>query len=180
MATLFALEMVSIPPAPLTTGYIAGEAPDGIVTLNNVPGAAVLDLLRRADRTWLRRELSRGDGTYRFHAVPLGHEYDIIGQDPTGELADVIVGRVQPYAPPQITTASLAFDEGEPASVVMASQYGTGPMTWSIDDNPPGLLLNSAGEWTGAATTPGSYPVEITVTDVYGESATRAYTITVT
>lgn len=180
MATLFALEMVSIPPASLTTGYIAGEAPDGIVTLNNVPGTAVVDLLRRADRTWLRRELSRGDGTYRFQAVPLGHEYDIIGQDPTGELADVIVGRVQPYAPPQVTNASLTFTVGVPATTQMTSQYGHAPIVWTIDALPAGLSMSTTGLWSGTPTTPGSTSVVVTATDAYSEVGTKAFTVVVT
>ena len=81
-------------------GYIAGEAPDGIVTLDSVPGRAVLDLFVRTTNLWIRREVSRLDGTYRFDALPLGVLYDIIGRDITDTWGDVIVSRVEAYAAP--------------------------------------------------------------------------------
>ena len=165
-------------PAP-GVGYIAGELPDGIVTLDNVPGRAFVDLLRRADHAWLRREVSRDDGMYLFAGLSLGVEYDLIGVDMTNVWDDVIVSRVQPYAPPQITTASLAFTAGMPSTVAMASQYGTGPMAWTADTVPPGLVLAGTGAWSGTPTAPGSYSLTVTVTDVYGESSSRSYTAVV-
>lgn len=161
-------------------GYIAGEAPDGIVTLDNVPGRAEVDLLRRSDHVWLQRQISRDDGTYRFEGLPLGVEFDVIGRDMTNTWGDVIVSRVLPYAPPQITTASLSFQSGIPAAVQMEAQYGGEPFTWSVDVPPPGLSLSASGEWTGSATTPGSYPVVVSVLDTFGEGTSRSYTITVT
>lgn len=161
-------------------GYIAGEAPDGIVTLDNVPGCAEIDLFRRSDRVWLRRQVSADDGSYLFDGIPLDVEYDIIGRDITNTWGDVIVGRVRPYAPPQITTASIAFVVGNPAATQMAAQYGGEPFIWSADVLPTGLSLSATGLWSGTPTAAGSYTVVVTVVDAFGEAGTRTYTVTVT
>lgn len=160
-------------------GYIAGESPDGIVTLDSVPGRAVLDLFVRSTNLWIRREVSRLDGTYRFDALTLGVQYDIIGRDITDTWGDVIVGRVEAYAAPAITTPTLTFIAGTPAATQMAAQYGTGPMTWSISALPPGLSLSASGLWSGTPTA-SSTPVVVTVTDIYGSSSSKAFTVVVT
>lgn len=159
-------------------GYIAGESPDGIVTLDSVPGVAVVDLLVRATNLWIRREVSRLDGTYRFDALPLGVQYDVIGRDITDTWGDVIVSRVQPYAPPEITTPTLTFIAGTPATTQMTAQYGGSTLGWTIDTLPPGLSMNASGLWSGTGSA-SSTPVVITVTDEFGESSSRNYTITV-
>lgn len=163
------------------TGYgaIAGEA-DGIVTIDNVPGQAEIRLLRRSDSVWIARQFGRSDGTYRFEGLPLGVEHDLIARDLFNAWDDVIVGRVLPYAPPQITTASLAFVVGVPAATQMAAQYGGEPFIWSVDVLPPGLSLSASGLWSGSPTAAGSYTVTVTVTDVFGETSARTYTVTVT
>lgn len=166
-------------------GYIAGEPADGLsdddgrVTIDNVPGRAEIDLLRRSDHAWLRRQISRDDGTYRFNGIPLGVEYDVIGRDLTNTWGDVIVSRVQPYAPPQISTPSLTFTAGNPATTQMAALYGGAELTWTIDVLPPGLSLSPSGLWSGTPTA-GSTQVVITVTDEFGESGSRVYTVVVT
>lgn len=159
-------------------GFIAGEFPGGIVTLDNVPGRAVVDVLQRSDHAWLRRAVSASDGTYRFDGLPLGTEFDLIGRDITDTWGDVIVSRVQPYAPPQVTTPALTFTAGVAATTQMESQYGTGPMVWSIDTLPAGLSLSSSGLWSGTPTA-GSTAVVITVEDVYGETGSKAFNVVV-
>lgn len=167
-------------------GYIAGEAPtlsvpaDGRVTLDNVPGIAEVNLLLRAGLVWQARQFSHSDGTYRFDGLPLNTEYDVIGRAPSGTWDDVIVGRVKPYAPPQITTTALAFALGNPAVVQMQAQYGATPLAWAADTAPPGLVLAADGAWSGIPTSSGTTTVTATVTDAYGETATRTYVATVT
>ena len=161
-------------------GYIAGEAPEGLATFDNVPGRAVIDLLRRSDHAWLRRTISADNGTYRFDGLTLDVPFNVLGRDPSETFGDVIVSRVLPYAAPQITTASLAFQVGMPPNLQMAVQYGAAPFAWTVTGAPPGLSLSAAGEWGGLATTPGSYPVTVTVLDTYGEPHSRTYTAVVT
>lgn len=166
-------------------GYIAGEAPDAVAadgraTLDNVPGVVEVRLFSRESFALVAKQMSRADGTYRFEGLTLGVQYDIIGRDLTNTWDDVIVSRVLPYAPPQITTASLAFVVGTPAATRMAAQYGGEPFIWSADVLPPGLSLSATGLWGGTPTTAGSYTVAVTVVDVFSESSTRTYTVTVT
>lgn len=160
-------------------GAISGESP-GIVTIDNVPGRALIDLFRRSDRALIRMQLSADNGTYKFRGLPLGIEHDLIARDLHGEWDDIIVGRVLPYAPPQITTAALSFVVGTPATTQMAVQYGGAPFAWSADVLPAGLTLSASGLWGGTPTASGTTTVVVTCTDTFGEVATRTYTVTVT
>lgn len=160
-------------------GYIAGEAP-GIVTLNNIPGVAVIDLLRRSNNEWLRREFSFDDGTYRFDRVALDDLYNIVARDPSDAWDDVIVGRVSPYGPPQVDNATLTFTVGNPASTQMIARYGAEPHTWAADVLPPGLSLSVSGMWAGTPTAAGTYAVTVTVVDAFGATGTRTYAAAVT
>lgn len=179
------VQPVTIVPLP-GVGYVAGEAPgagadtDGRVTLDNVPGRAEVNLLKRSGFVFVAKQISRSDGTYRFSGLNLGETYDVIGRDPRGEWDDVIVGRVRPYAPPRITTPSLSFTFGNPATTQMAVQYGGAPFTWSADALPPGLSLSASGQWGGIPTAAGTTAVTVTVVDDFGESSSRAYSVTVT
>lgn len=161
-------------------GYIAGEAPDGVVTLDNVPGRANVDLLIRASHEWVRRTISKDDGTYRFGGLPLDVQYDVIGQDISENFADVIVSRVLPYAEPKIVTAGLAFQVGMPPNAQMQANYGTPPLTWSAVGLPDGLTMDADGVFGGLATTEGTYPATVDVVDVHGSADSRDYAIVVT
>lgn len=178
--TVKAQRDTSVGIAPADAGFIAGEAPDGIVTIDNVPGRAQIDVLLRNPPTWVRRTISNDDGTYRIVGLSIDRQYDVIGRDMGGVFGDVIVSRVVPYAPPRITTTALAFEVDMPANVQMGVAHGVGPYTWSAVGLPPGLELLPGGAFDGMASAAGSYLAEITVVDVHGESATRSYSITVT
>lgn len=155
---------------------IAGEAP-GIVTLDNVPGRAIVDLLRRGDRAWLRREYSRDDGTYRFRGVAAGVEHDLIGIDLSGTWDDVIVGRVLPFMPLQISGNAPAGTAGAPYAFSYLIAGGAGPYSVSLSGAlPSGLTIAVAG---GVATISGTLASDavdsewvITVTDSRGGVAT--------
>lgn len=160
--------------------YIGGEGPEGIVSIDNAPGRAVVDLFQRSTNAWVARAVSNSSGEYLFEGLNLGQEYDLVGRDLIGAWDDVIVGRVQPYAPPQITTSALAFVVGTPATTQMAVQYGGAPFAWSADVLPAGLTLSASGLWGGTPTAAGTTTVVVTCTDNFGEVATRTYTVTVT
>lgn len=162
-----------------TNGYIAGEAPSGLVSDQGTPCQAILDLFIRSTNLWIRREVSNDDGTYRFGGLPLDVQYNVVGRDALDDQNDVIVSRVLAYAPPAVTNASLSFTVGVAATTQMTSQHGVGPMTWSISATPAGLSLSSVGLWSGTPTTPGSTAATATVTDSYGEAGTKAFSITV-
>lgn len=78
-------------------GFIAGRPPAGLVTLNDAPGRAEVDLFVRETRQWIRSTRSEFDGRYEFEGLTLGVEYDVIGRDYTRTWQDVIVGAVQPW-----------------------------------------------------------------------------------
>lgn len=162
-----------------TYGYITGESPNGLVSDQGTPCEAVLDLFIRETNLWIRREVSSDDGTYRFGWLPLDVEYNIVGRDALDDQNDVIVSRVLAYAPPEVTNASLSFTVGVPATTQMTSQHGVAPMTWSISAAPAGLSLSSSGLWSGTPTTAGSTAATATVTDAYGETGTKVFSITV-
>jgi hypothetical protein len=161
-------------------GYIAGEPPDGLVTKENVPSRANVDLLVRSTHQWIRRTISKDDGTYRFGGLSLDVEYDVIGQDISGAFGDVIVSRVRPYAPPQITTSLIAMQVGMPPAIAMEAQYGTAPLAWSAVGLPPGVSLRADGVFEGLPTTAGTFPATILVEDAHGSSTPRDYAIVVT
>lgn len=122
-------------------GHIAGEAP-GIVTLDNVPGRAVVDLIRRSDNAWLRRTISADDGTYRFTGLAHGIQHNVIGRDLTDTWDDVIVGRVVPFRPLSLAGNAPGCVVGVPYFHAYAVFGGEPPYAFSVSgDLPDGLSL---------------------------------------
>lgn len=82
---------------------------------------------------------------------------------------------------PQNTAQTVAV--GAPLRATLATDPEGAPLTWSVDPTslPPGItgVDPATGAFTGSATTPGSYPVLVTVTDGAG-SDTTLLTVTVT
>ncbi len=77
-------------------GYIAGELPDGLVTVGGAPAAREVECRHRLSRTPIARVFSKADGTYRFDNLPLGEEYDVIGRDHLRVYGDVIAYAIEP------------------------------------------------------------------------------------
>ena len=80
-----------------------------------------------------------------------------------------------------LTTALPAVQSGAPYNFSLVATGGLPPYTWSVTGLPAGLSFNSAtgvigGTWTVA----GNYNLSITVTDNSGQTASTAYTETVT
>lgn len=162
-------------------GQIAGEAP-GIVTLDNVPGAAVIDLIRRSDNAWLRRTVSADDGTYRFTGLTFGVQYNLIGRDLTDTWDDVIVGRIEPFRPVSLIGDAPGCVVGVPYLYVYTASGGELPYAFTLTgDLPDGLTLVAttstvqiSGTPTALATSEG---FEIEVEDARGATATVVDTI---
>lgn len=177
-----ARRVVAVPAVGL--GRIAGELPTGLVTFDNVPGRAEIDLVRRSDRAWLRREYSKGDGTYGFVGLTLGTEYDLIGRDLTGMWDDVIVGRVVPFVP-------LVFDGNAPGCVIGTAYLyaytiggGEPPYSFALAGSlPDGLSLVATGttvQISGTATAlAANETFEIEVEDARGATAAVVDTVNV-
>lgn len=79
-----------------TRGYIAGEAPDGLVTLNSAPGRAEINLFAEATNAWLRSTLSTSAGIYQFDSLDRSLSYYVLGKDLTGTYNHVVMGRITP------------------------------------------------------------------------------------
>lgn len=160
-----------------TLGHIAGEG-IGIVTLDNVPGRAVVDLIRRSDNAWLRRTISADDGTYRFTGLPFDVPYNLIGRDMTDTWDDVIVGRVLAFAPVSLAGNAPACVIGMPYLFAYTVAGGEAPYSFTLTgDLPDGLALVTTDTTLEISGTPtalaANQTFEIEVEDV------RAATVTV-
>ncbi|GLQ50832.1 putative Ig domain-containing protein [Dyella flava] len=82
---------------------------------------------------------------------------------------------------PQITTASLAAATvGVSYSQSMSATSGHPPYSYSVTGLPSGLVLSSAGTFSGTPTESGnSFPVTVTVTDSDSNSSSQNYTMVV-
>jgi hypothetical protein len=79
-------------------GYIAGEAPSGLVTAGGVPAARQLELRHFTTRITIMKITSNSDGTYIFDGLDPTVQFEVIGRDQTGTYGQVIVGPVLPKA----------------------------------------------------------------------------------
>jgi hypothetical protein len=77
-------------------GYIAGEAPDGLVTVNAVPGARYVEVRHRATSRVVDVVFSATDGSYQVYGLDPAQQFDVIGRDWTNVYNDAIVSRVNP------------------------------------------------------------------------------------
>jgi hypothetical protein len=77
-------------------GFIAGELPDGLVTVNSVPSAREVELRHRATRRTIAITFSAADGTYRFDGLDPMQEYDVIGRDWSRTYGDFIAYAILP------------------------------------------------------------------------------------
>lgn len=77
-------------------GYIAGEAPDGLVTVNSVAGARRIEVRHRRSRIVLATTFSASNGTYRFDGLNPAEEFDVIGRDWSRTYGDFIAYAIKP------------------------------------------------------------------------------------
>lgn len=82
------------------TGYLAGEFPDGITTVDGVPVVATVRVLLRTaaghpgDGYLVAEVQSAPDGTWRVDGLPLGFKYDVVGRKEN--FNDVIMAGITP------------------------------------------------------------------------------------
>lgn len=83
-------------------GYIAGEPNpdpdgiDGIVTLDDVPGAREVEIRERKTRRLVAVTFSNADGTYRVDGLNPDIEFDVIARDWSRTWTDVIQPAIKP------------------------------------------------------------------------------------
>jgi hypothetical protein len=80
-----------------------------------------------------------------------------------------------------VTPYLTAGTPGGPYSQALTSDFGTAPYTYAVTAGslPAGVALASNGTFSGTPSSPGNYPVTITVTDTAAHTAVRSYTLVV-
>lgn len=81
-------------------GYIAGEAPDGLVTFNGDGAVRTLDLWDRAENVCVMSTVSAADGTYRFDGLNLDRLFDVRARGVDANENDLIAARIAPLIRP--------------------------------------------------------------------------------
>lgn len=79
------------------SGFLAGEFPGGITTVDGVPGPAQIRVLHRATGEVVAETTSAFDGTWRVDGLNPNMRFDVVGRK--DGFNDVIVANVQPVAP---------------------------------------------------------------------------------
>jgi len=77
-------------------GYVAGEAPDGLVTVNSAPASRYVYVIDRVSRVVIGATWSAPNGTYRIDNLNPANVVDVIARDHAGTYNDAIVSRVYP------------------------------------------------------------------------------------
>ena len=101
---------------------------------------------------------------------------DHANRNNSGAVTFIVVRPPTPTVP-----VSAASHVGDAYSLALSATNGVAPYTtWAATGLPPGLSIDAAtGAVTGSPTTPGAYPVKITVTDTNARTGSATYTHTV-
>ena len=77
-------------------GYIAGEAPDGLVTFNGSGAVRTLDLFDRETNICVATTQSAPDGTYLFDGLNTDRTFDVRARGTDENENDLIASRIVP------------------------------------------------------------------------------------
>jgi len=115
-----------------------------------------------------RPSTGRDIGNYELEVTGLGNR----------PLRRKEVGLVAATYPTAIQVSSIT--QGVAFSQTLTTSFSTGALTWSATSPlPGGVTLSGGGVLSGTATTSGSYPVTVRVTDANGSYAETTVTLTV-
>ena len=149
------------------SGFLAGEFPGGITTIDGVPGPAQIRVLHRATGEVVAETTSAHDGTWRVDGLNPNMRFDVVGRK--DGFNDVIVANVQPANPPRLAGADrLTATVGKPFNHTVRTKGGVGNVTVTlVSGTPPsGITYSSgvlSGVWPTGAT--GNYPLTFDLTD---------------
>lgn len=157
--------------APSTPrGYISGQSR----VLGAPSGGHVLDLFTREPRVWIRSTVSSPlDGSFAFHALGLGVEYNVEGRHATREYEDRIVGAVEASTQPIMRAETWVVPIGLPFAARARVDYGEAPLAYTVTGTLPSGLTEADGIISGAwpTGTPGDYPLTVSVEDAVEQAA---------
>ena len=133
-------------------GFLAGEYPDGIVTVEGVPAEADLRVLLRSDDMLdglvVARARSKPDGTYLIPGLNPALEFDLVARKEGRN--DVIASRVKPVPVEGLYAASRFQLNQSGEQLVGFAQIWGGTPPYSVDiaggNPPPGVTFSVSGD----------------------------------
>jgi len=165
------------------SGYLSGEYPDGITTIEGVPVSAEVRVLVRGefgddlDGSVVNTAMSAADGTWTIEGLNPDLKYDVVVRKEGYN--DVMVANVSPWNPPRLTASEVTAYVAQAFNYVIPVIGGHGTLTVAVSGTLPSGISFSAGTLSGAWPTgaTGEYPIAVTVTDGNGDSASKTLTI---
>lgn len=165
------------------TGFLAGEFPDGITTVEGAPTSATVRALYRperggpADGMAVAEVQSAADGTWVIEGLNPDLKYDVVVRKEGYN--DVMVANVSPWNPPRLTVSAVTAYVAQAFNYVIPVIGGHGTLTVAVSGTLPSGISFSAGTLSGVWPTgaTGEYPVAVTVTDGNGDSTSKTLTI---
>ena len=166
-----------------STGYLSGDFPGGVTTVDGTPVEATVRVLIRSIDPALNGLVvsevkSAPSGVWRVDGLMSGLKYDIVGRK--AGFNDVIAANVSPLDPPRIFDSVVQAYIGIPLEHAIATFGGAEPLlvTKKSGTLPEGITFSGgklSGSWpTGSK---GGYPIEFTVTDASGDSTDKTVTV---
>lgn len=150
------------------------------LSAQNLPGGSSFDPVTGAF-TWTTGEAD-GPGVYNLRFIATDS-----GVIPMSDTQMVTLTVLESNQPPTLDpVADMQFPAQQPFTLDLSASDADLPaqtLTFAASGLPPGLGINPAtGEISGSATTPGTYPVDLSVTDdgTPPLTATNGFTLTVT
>ncbi|KLD65423.1 LamG domain-containing protein [Dyella japonica] len=174
----------ALPPGGI--GYIAGDAPDGLVTFNGAPAVRVLDLFDRASNALVASTVSGVDGSYLFTGLAMDRVYDVRARGLDTHENDVIASQIRPVVTAMRISGTFgpaAFATTYLSAVTINGGSGvyTNPRV-TAGSLPPGISLSVAGPFLSASGSPteqGSSTLTVAVDSSDGQTVFTTQTIVV-
>lgn len=170
-------------------GYLAGEYPDGITTVEGVPVPATVRVLLRGtpgrpeDGMVVATTESSPAGTWAVYGLNADLRFDVVARH--DDFNDVIGSNIQPYQ--GYVELALSGDLTPNAantelSGTVVIQGGTAPFTMEVTAGatPPGISLNLSSRnitASGFSMETGTFEWTLTVTDALSETATKVFSV---
>lgn len=158
------------------SGYLSGEYPDGVITIEGAPVSAEVRVLVRGefgddlDGAVVSTTTSAPDGTWIVEGLDPDLKYDVVVRKEGYN--DVMATNVSPWNPPRLTVSAVTAYVAQAFNYVIPVIGGRGTLPSGISFS-DGTL---SGSWPTGAT--GEYPIVVAVTDGNGDSASKTLTIT--